>query len=179
MLALQAKVDHLSSEADNRVEYALWQQRQAHEKSLQELCALHAQELHEATVQVSDRPFLGQAMLPDRRRHPRKQLLQPFPACFVPAAGLCMGDGQDCCEPLLLHHSAAVPRLKPAGLPESCLHDISMISDGNNHARQNPASGHLQTLLLAAREQLGTPWAVAVRAKLFMAWLWLGCDQNY
>eukprot|EP00891_Asterochloris_glomerata_P008691 jgi/Astpho2/8691/fgenesh1_pg.00128_%23_9_t len=49
---LVAKVDHLSSDVDNRIEYALWQQRQAHEKSLQELCALHAQELHEATVQA-------------------------------------------------------------------------------------------------------------------------------
>ena len=81
MLALQAKVDHLSSDVDNRIEYALWQQRQAHEKSLQELCALHAQELHEATVQVSSGPMLGRAMLPDRRRHPWRPL-QPFPACF-------------------------------------------------------------------------------------------------
>ena len=98
-------MDHLSSEVDNHIEYALWQQRQAHEKSLQELCALHAKELHEATLQVRKRPLLGRTM-PSDMRHPW-QALQPFSACFVPATGHCVGDRHDCCGPLLLHHSVA------------------------------------------------------------------------
>ena len=125
-------MDHLSSDVDNRIEYALWQQRQAHEKSLQELCALHAQELHEATVQVSNRPLLGQTMLSNRCRP--EQPLHPLPAWCVPAAGHCVGDGQEwcsskrtavgncCCTTLL----PAAPALwqNPAVFPESCLHHV-------------------------------------------------------
>ena len=42
---LQGSLHALRDDIDNRVEYALWQQRQAHEASLQQLTQQHAQEL--------------------------------------------------------------------------------------------------------------------------------------
>ena len=42
---LQGSLHALRDDIDNRVEYALWQQRQAHEASLQQLSQQHAQEL--------------------------------------------------------------------------------------------------------------------------------------
>lgn len=43
--ALQGSLQALRDDIENRVEYALWQQRQAHETSLQQLSQQHAQEL--------------------------------------------------------------------------------------------------------------------------------------
>lgn len=42
---LQGSLAALRDDIDNRVDYALWQQRQAHEASLQQLLQQHAQEL--------------------------------------------------------------------------------------------------------------------------------------
>lgn len=42
---LQGSLHALTDDIDNRVEYALWQQRQAHEASLQQLSQQHTQEL--------------------------------------------------------------------------------------------------------------------------------------
>ena len=45
LCVLQGNIHALKDDITNRVEYALWQQRQAHEASLAEIYQQHAQEL--------------------------------------------------------------------------------------------------------------------------------------
>ncbi len=51
---LQGNIHALKDDMTNRVEYALWQQRQAHEASLAETYQQHAQEL-QAVVSLTCR----------------------------------------------------------------------------------------------------------------------------
>ena len=45
---MQGSIHGLKDDIANRVEYALWQQRQAHEASLGEMCQQHALQLQAA-----------------------------------------------------------------------------------------------------------------------------------
>ena len=50
---MQGSLHALRDDINNRVEYALWQQRQAHETSLGQIYQQHAQDLQAAVSQVS------------------------------------------------------------------------------------------------------------------------------